>query len=150
RSRGGVEVLARFGVGLLVFATVLGGLVPLSSQPSQPVHNMVIDRNLAIEAGQVAPDLHEQMLSGSLLDGAREARAALATSGQGQRGPQRAASAPSGLRIRTLGCPKIFTGRFDNIKVNQDCSFRRKAEEFIVVDPNDPNHIVVGQNDSRI
>ena len=140
-------MLARFGVGLLVFAAVFGGLIPLSSQPSQPVHNMVIDRNLAIEAGQVTPDLHEQMLSGGLLDGIREARAA---QGGGQRAPQRAASAPSGLRIRTLGCPKVFTGRFDNIKVNQDCSFRRKAEEFIVVDPNDPDHIVVGQNDSRI
>ncbi len=146
-------MLARFGVGLLALAAVFGGLVPLSSQPSQPVHNMVIERNLAIESGQVTPDIHEQLLSGGLLDGIREARAAQGGSPQsGQQSQQRArsTSGPSSLRIRTLGCPKIFTGRFDNIKVNQDCSFRRKAEEFVVVNPNDPNHIVVGQNDSRI
>ena len=142
-------MLVRFGVGLLVIAAVFGGLVPLSSQPSQPVHNMVIDRNLAIESGQITSDLHEQMLSGGLLDAVREGRAA---QGGLRQGGQRArsTSGPSNVRIRSLGCPKIFTGRFDNIKVNQDCSFRRKAEEFIIVDANDPNHIVVGQNDSRI
>jgi hypothetical protein len=147
RPEGGVSVLARLVVGLLALAVVFGGLVPLSSQPSQPTHNMVIDRNLAIESGQVTPDPHEQMLSGGVLEAAREARAA-----HGGSGPRRASSAslPQGVRIRTLGCPKIFTGQFDNIKVNQDCSFRRKAEEFIVVDPSDPNHLIAGQNDSRI
>ncbi len=140
-------MLARFGVGVVALAVVLGALVPLASQPSQPAHNMVLDRNLAIESGQITPGPHEQLLSGGLLDAAREARAA-----QGGTGPQRASSAslPAGVRIRTLGCPKVFTGRFDNIKVNQDCSFRSHAEEFVVVDPFDPNHVVAGQNDSRI
>lgn len=142
-------VLTRFRVEWLVLAVVFAGLVPLSSQPSQPVHNMVIDRNLAIESGQITPDLHEQMLSGGLLDAVREGRAAQGgASQQGQRA--RSTSGPSNVRIRTLGCPKVFTGQFDNIKVNQDCSFRRKAEEFVVVNPNDAKHIVVGQNDSRI
>ncbi len=144
-------MLLRFGVGLLVLAAVFAGLVPLSSQPTQPVHNMAIDRNLAIEAGQVTSNVHEQLLSGGLLDSAKEARAAQGGSGQGggQR-PARSTAGPSSVQIRTLGCPKIFTGRFNNIKVNQDCGFRAHSEEFIVVNPNDPKHVVAGQNDSRI
>jgi hypothetical protein len=35
-------------------------------------------------------------------------------------------------------------------RVNQDCTFRRQAEEDIVADPNDPTHLLAGQNDSRI
>jgi hypothetical protein len=139
-----VSVRARFGIGIAL-AVVLGALVPLSSQPTQSVHNMAIDRNLAIESGQVTPDGHEQLLSGGLLDSAREART---SQGGGQQGA-RSTSGPSSVRIRTLGCPKIFPGRFNNIKVNQDCGFRAHGEEFVVVDPNDPNHVVAGQNDSR-
>ena len=48
----------------------------------------------------------------------------------------------------TLGCRK----RVDhgNVRVNQDCSFRRQAEEDITYNPADPNNLLGGQNDSRV
>ena len=49
---------------------------------------------------------------------------------------------------RTLGC-----GNRDsrgNVRVNQDCTYRRQAEEDITYNPTDPNNLVAGQNDSRV
>ena len=48
----------------------------------------------------------------------------------------------------TLGC-----GNRDsrgNARVNQDCSFRRQAEEDITYNPRNPNNLTAGQNDSRV
>src|SRR5262249_62313306 len=48
----------------------------------------------------------------------------------------------------TLGCR---TRNIDNnVRVNQDCTFRRQAEELIKINPSNPENIIVGQNDSRI
>ena len=48
----------------------------------------------------------------------------------------------------TLGCH----GRNSdgNVRVNQDCGFRRQAEELIKINPLSPANIIAGQNDSRI
>jgi hypothetical protein len=48
----------------------------------------------------------------------------------------------------SLGC----SGRDSrgNVRVNQDCSFRRQAEEMITFNPVDPNNLLAGQNDSRV
>jgi hypothetical protein len=48
------------------------------------------------------------------------------------------------------GCPNTFRGSVDNIRVNQDCSLRRQAEEWIGVNPRDFDNITAGQNDSLI
>jgi hypothetical protein len=48
------------------------------------------------------------------------------------------------------GCPNTFHGRVDNIRVNQDCSLRRQAEEWIGVNPRDFDNITAGQNDSMV
>src|SRR5438477_651670 len=48
----------------------------------------------------------------------------------------------------TLGCAKRDSK--GNKRVNQDCSFRRQAEEDITYNPADPQNIVGGQNDSRV
>jgi len=48
----------------------------------------------------------------------------------------------------TLGCGNRNTN--GNVRVNQDCSFRRQAEEDITYNPRDPNNLVAGQNDSRV
>ncbi|MDX6517538.1 MAG: hypothetical protein QOF50_384 [Gaiellaceae bacterium] len=37
-----------------------------------------------------------------------------------------------------------------NTRVNQDCTYRRQAEEEIVYNPADPNNLIAGQNDSRV
>ncbi len=48
----------------------------------------------------------------------------------------------------SLGCSNRDTNR--NVRVNQDCSFRRQAEEDISFDPNNPSNLIAGQNDSRV
>src|SRR5207248_853053 len=48
----------------------------------------------------------------------------------------------------SLGCPGRDSN--GNKRVNQDCSFRRQAEETITFNPLDPNNLLAGQNDSRV
>jgi hypothetical protein len=48
----------------------------------------------------------------------------------------------------TLGCRTRNTD--GNVRVNQDCGFRRQAEALIKINPIDPRNIIAGQNDSRI
>jgi hypothetical protein len=48
----------------------------------------------------------------------------------------------------TVGCSKR-DGK-GNVRVNQDCSFRRQAEEEIAANPLDPKNLIAGQNDSRV
>jgi len=48
----------------------------------------------------------------------------------------------------TLGCGRRAKG--GNIRVNQDCSFRRQAEEDITYNPTKTGNLLGGQNDSRV
>ena len=48
----------------------------------------------------------------------------------------------------TFGCSKRNSD--GNTRVNQDCSYRRQAEEDITYSPVDASNIVGGQNDSRL
>src|SRR5262249_18590851 len=48
----------------------------------------------------------------------------------------------------SLGCHKRTSN--GNVRVNQDCTFRRQAEELIKINPADHDNIIAGQNDSRI
>lgn len=116
-----------------------------SQQTRQP--NRVLERQALAAMGQARLPAKVQSLSSGVLRAYLEAtgrlpvRAALAT----QAGP------PRGVRRETLGCSRVLTGaRFQNIRVNQDCSFRRQAEEFIAINPTDPRNLVAGQNDSAI
>ena len=55
----------------------------------------------------------------------------------------------AGTTINTVGC-STRNAAGDNVRANQDCSFRRQAEESITVNPADPSNLVAGQNDSRL
>jgi len=51
----------------------------------------------------------------------------------------------------TEGCSNTLSSSDrTNIRVNQDCSRRRQAEEVIAINPTDPDNLIAGQNDSRI
>ena len=51
----------------------------------------------------------------------------------------------------SLGCSRRSADdQRGNVRVNQDCTFRRQAEEEITYNPADPNNLVAGQNDSRV
>ena len=48
----------------------------------------------------------------------------------------------------SLGCSNRDS--HGNTRVNQDCSYRRQAEEDITYNPLDPGNLTAGQNDSRV
>lgn len=62
----------------------------------------------------------------------------------------------------TLGCSRRERGQKEhgnefgngkgkgNVRVNQDCTFRRQAETDIIYNPADPKNLIAGQNDSRV
>lgn len=54
----------------------------------------------------------------------------------------------AGLAPDTIGCGNRTSN--GNVRVNQDCSYRRQAEEKIVYNPANPNNLIAGQNDSRL
>ncbi|TMC12130.1 MAG: hypothetical protein E6J41_03575 [Chloroflexi bacterium] len=54
--------------------------------------------------------------------------------------------ARSGVTIDTAGCANRNPA--NNVRVNQDCTFRRQAEELIKANPVSPRNLVAGQNDS--
>jgi hypothetical protein len=58
------------------------------------------------------------------------------------------ASSDSSVRITSLGCGNRNTA--ENVRANQDCTFRRQAEEMIRANPISPNNLIIGQNDSRV
>ncbi len=141
-------VFTRIGVGALVAALIVGVMIPsTSSQQAPQARNLVIEHDVAIATGTAEPQPDEQELSGGVMDAVVHARG-LESSG-GPTLAQALTPQPAATR-RTNGCSNVFGGRFTNVRVNQDCSLRRQAEEQIVIDPTDPNHLIAGQNDSRI
>jgi hypothetical protein len=54
------------------------------------------------------------------------------------------------IGAHSLGCGRRNANRGTNTRVNQDCTFRRQAEEEMVYNPTDPNNLIAGQNDSRV
>src|SRR5215472_2547378 len=59
------------------------------------------------------------------------------------------ASAAGGAQSpNTVGCGNRTSQ--GNVRVNQDCTYRRQAEEKIVYNPANPDNLIAGQNDSRV
>src|SRR5438105_1635616 len=58
------------------------------------------------------------------------------------------AFADLGVSPGTLGCGDRQNK--GNVRVNQDCGFRRQAETSIVFNPDRPNNLLGGMNDSRV
>jgi hypothetical protein len=59
-------------------------------------------------------------------------------------------SSDVGVTGGTLGCSTRNAFDDGSHRVNQDCTFRRQAEETIAANPVDGNNLIAGQNDSRI
>jgi hypothetical protein len=133
-------VALSFLIGATLFGSQPAGVGANSPQ------NRVLARALRIETGkQKAPKWVMPLSSGVMYtllqaSGILEARA-------------NKAAAPPRSRAKTEGCQNAFAGggvAARNIRVNQDCSRRRQAEEVVVVNPTDAKNLVAGQNDSRI
>jgi hypothetical protein len=58
------------------------------------------------------------------------------------------APAVPGQSTNTVGCSERTSQ--GNVRTNQDCTFRRQAEEKIAFNPANPSNLLAGQNDSRV
>ena len=137
-------------IGVAVLTAVV------STALAAPPKNSILAHALAVELGQEQPRPHAQRLSSGVM------YALLAESGELDRRANNASSAPGALAalsplappaIRTAGCQNTFEGESSdlvNVRVNQDCSLRRQAEEVIAVNPTNHDNLIAGQNDSRV
>src|SRR2546427_1532973 len=122
---------ARPAVVVLAVVLTFGMLVSTSSQPSGPEPNLAIERGMAVVTGQATRKPHERLISGGVLASVRRAREAQTG---GSLGRDTAPSVGNNATITTGGCSNVFPGTYNNVRVNQDCSFSLQGEEFIVVD----------------
>ena len=120
--------------------------------------NRILDHAMEIESGRVARLKYERPLSSGLIYAAREATWEMEGHDAADTGADPATGdlAPGGIGHppsfqHTQGCQNVFV-RDDvrNIRVNQDCSLRRQAEEAIAINPTAEHNLIVGYNDSRI
>lgn len=130
---------------LVAFGVAFAVLRPHGATSKSSANN-VLDHAIAVDLGKAARAPHEAQLSGGVLATALEATGLA---------PQRAAKAneeggSNGISsLGTQGCQNTF-GDGDNVRVNQDCSLRRQAEEVVVVNPTNEKNLIAGQNDSRV
>lgn len=137
-----------WAICLVVIAGIaIAGVAAIASAPGTGTKNNVLAEALAVEQGAAKQKPHQQAVSAGVVNaaldftGALEKRADAAKKGSGN---DKHSSSKG-----TQGCQNTFGGN-KNIRVNQDCSLRRQAEEVVAVDPNNPDHLIAGQNDSRI
>jgi hypothetical protein len=138
----------------LVLVLAGAALSPQNAQSSSPVKNEILAHKLAVELGKEQAKPWEMPVSGGVMTAVLEqtgitAQRAAAWSRNGSFSPSHHSGGIS--RARTEGCQNTFYGHgMTNIRVNQDCSLRRQAEEAIQLNPLDERNFVAGQNDSRI
>jgi hypothetical protein len=118
--------------------------------------NKVLSRALDIATGRVQPRVNEPVVSSgvtyTLLLSTGEIDKRIAAVGALAPNSALTLSLPN-LVSKTAGCSNVYTnstGTIRNVRVNQDCSLRRQAEEVIAINPTNSKNLIAGQNDSRI
>jgi hypothetical protein len=124
-------------------------------QAAPEIQNKVLAHAVNVELGKETLRPHEARVSSGALYPALGAIGELARRARLQAGTAsllaEAVSPGSSEQGPTVGCPNVFkAGDRTNVRVNQDCSLRRQAEEVVAINPNNPRNLVAGQNDSRI
>lgn len=89
-------------------------------------------------------------ISNGTIVAAHEALSAAEIRAEGVDGQDAGSFADIGQGNNTLGCGDRLGSHDNNIRVNQDCTFRRQAEEKIVFNPANPRNLLAGANDSRV
>jgi hypothetical protein len=143
------RLLVTAALGVILFGIALFAPQFASPAKSAGPANHVLGHALDIETGRVKKGAHEQLLSSGVVYALLQSSGELDRRAQAEKGQeQKHAFSESG----TQGCQNVFNGPggLVNIRVNQDCSLRRQAEEVIVANPKNPNNLIAGQNDSRI
>ncbi len=131
------------------------GMVAVANNPASTQTgfrlNPALRTAIAAEQGKAPPRLPNgdfiPLPSGAVVHSAME--------GLGLRSGQRVKPAdgiPANPTVDTAGCGNVFTaqGIPDNVRANQDCGYRFQSEEWVAVNPTDPNNVVVSQNDSSL
>ena len=141
----------RMALGLALVPGMIAAVLVASQAPttgSGVVKNKVINHFIDVYLGKAKQNPHMAQLSGGALFSYLDALGIIDARTQRTSGKD----AVSGISVAsTQGCPQVLTARGrKNIKVNQDCSFRRQAEEAIAVNPLDNQNLIAGQNDSRL
>jgi len=145
---------------LIALAAAVGVFWPAGagSDPSGPANN-VLARQLQIEQGKIKPTKFDKPVSGAVMQAVEQSvdggggSAAFMMTGKklAYGGRLQAVPVPPSQSTGTNGCPNRFKGdNVDNIRVNQDCTLRRQAEEWVGVNPLDSSNVLAGQNDSVI
>lgn len=117
---------------------------------SAPIGNNVLAHALDIELGIVQPQKYEMPISSGTLYALLEGSGELTRRAEemSMLSAERHA-VPS--QDETQGCQNQFKGGGKrNIRVNQDCSLRRQAEEVIAINPTNNKNLIAGMNDSRV
>lgn len=138
-------------LALLVLAGA--ALRPDNATSRAQVGNKILAHKLAVELGTEKARGKEMPVSSGVMYALLDKTGVLS---------QRAAKNPGAMRAlgggghaisrpHTEGCQNVFHGHGQtNTRVNQDCSFRRQAEETIQINPRNERNMAAGQNDSRI
>ncbi len=139
-------------VGALVAAAMAFAILRAGSggSDSSTPGNQVIAHAVEVALGQAQPGAHEQDISDGALNAGLEATGHFDQLAQQHPGTQGVHGSFSSTG--TQGCQNVFSdgAGLVNIRVNQDCSLRRQAEEAIAINPTNERNLVAGQNDSRI
>ena len=139
--------VAALGMGIAA-VLVFGGHTSAPLVRADDPTNRVLAHAKDIELGNVQPKKYEQRVSSGAVRAVLEA-------GDSERSFAPSSPSPAdreGART-TVGCSNVFSSHGDgpdNIRVNQDCSLRRQAEEVVIFNPLNPKNLIAGQNDSRI
>ncbi|MDQ6615618.1 MAG: hypothetical protein M3083_12970 [Actinomycetota bacterium] len=146
RTGAAVLVLAALLIAPEVGTTVAGAEMGPAQQaardqlPVTYIRTPAGDRAVASVSGGVVTSARDSFLATHPADAAAAATA-----------PTPGAVAPSQLGISPLtqGCSQRNSSSGGGRRVNQDCTFRRQAEELIKFNPIQPNNLIAGQNDAR-
>jgi len=145
--------IAHIALAVLIVALLVPG--PATSAPpgaQRAPENRILARALEIQRGAASPNKYEMPLSGGVMNALVQQFAPVAAAPGILSLPAPATGIQPPTMLGGQGCPKVrkALGRPDNVRVNQDCSLRRQAEEVVVVNPTNFSNLIAGQNDSRI
>jgi hypothetical protein len=109
---------------------------------SAPIGNNVLAQAYNIEMGRAQRAPGQQLVSSGAVYAILEATGELDNRANSVAFSASSSAPLSGARTNNYGN--------GNIRVNQDFSLRRQAEEVVAVNPTNPDNLIAGQNDSRV
>ncbi|HET9848746.1 MAG TPA: hypothetical protein VFR68_09365 [Candidatus Dormibacteraeota bacterium] len=149
------SIVARAAKGQLPAARLPLGEASTNGSLGQAQGQVQVYRTLpTLSAGvvQAAKEALDADARGSAGDTGAPAGAVFSNNSSGQAPNVSAAGEGSrnalGVSAQSLGCSDRNPD--GNVRVNQDCTYRRQAEEIVKVNPVDSSNIIASQNDSRV